>query len=391
MIDICHVQVLPIMSGVQRAMLEMLRHVDRRRYRPHVVCQGPGALPDELRRLDIPCHIVPSLVRPILPWRDMQAYRALVTLFRRHEFQLVHTHSSKPGILGRIAARHAGVPVVVHHVHAFAFHEFTPRPQRAVYSLMERWAGGYGDHVIFVNHEERELAVREKLLPAAKCLTIHNGVDLAPYSLEEHDRCRAKFRTDHQLDDDETAILFSGRIDVPKQPLLLPKIAAALDRRLPTSRWRLFIAGAGPMEPQMHAEIARFEMGRRIVCLGWQQQPHPAYHGCDIAVQPSLWEGLPLSVVEAHAAGLPVVGSNVKGIREVITPETGVLCPPREPESFAVELAKLVENRFQRQKLGMAARRRAVAHFDGNRNMRQVAELYDRWLGGEVVKQRRAA
>ncbi len=100
MIDICHVQVLPILSGVQRAMLEIFRHLDRSRYQPHVVCQQPGPLTVELAALDIPCHFAPSLARPIRPGADARAYRELSTLFRRHRFTLVHTHSSKPGVLG---------------------------------------------------------------------------------------------------------------------------------------------------------------------------------------------------------------------------------------------------------------------------------------------------
>lgn len=391
MIEICHVQVLPILSGVQRAMLEMFRHLDRSRYLPHVACQGPGPLSEELQRLDIPCHFVPSLIRPIRPWSDAAALTSLTSLFRKHQFGLVHTHSSKPGILGRIAARRAGVPTVVHHVHAFAFHAFTPAPQRLLYAQLERFAGRFCDHVIFVNHEERELAIREGLLREQKCLTIHNGVDLAPYSTTIHELCRVDFRNDHRIAEDETAILFCGRIDTPKQPVMLVQIVAQLAKLHPARKWRVFIAGSGPLERQMNAEIERLGLHQRIVKLGWSDEPHRAYHGCDLYVQPSLWEGLPLSVVEAHAAGLPVVGSDVKGIREVVTPDTGVLCSPRAPAAFAASLASLMDDPFQRIRMGHAAHRRAFQHFDGSVNFRRIAKLYDEWLGIQSIPQRRAA
>jgi glycosyltransferase involved in cell wall biosynthesis len=390
MIDVCHVQVLPILSGVQRAMLEMFRHLDRDRYRPHVVCQQPGPLSEELERLEIACHFVPALIRPIRPWSDLAALTALTDLFRHFRFDVVHTHSSKPGIVGRVAARRAGVPLVIHHVHAFAFHAFTPSPQRFVYSRLERWAGRYCDRVIFVNHEERELAVREGLLPADKCRTVHNGVDLAPYQHDEHTRCRDRFRQQHGIDDDETAIVFCGRIDVPKQPLLLPQIVSRLEQLRPNDKWRLFIAGGGPMEPELNAAIEQSGLQRRIVTLGWQDETHHAFHGGDVCLQPSLWEGLPLSVVEAHAAGLPVVGSDVKGIREVVTAETGVLCEPRNAAAFATSLATLIDEPFLRRRLGAAARKRAHEHFDGQRNFRQIGELYDQWLGNEPQKLRQA-
>lgn len=391
MIHVSHVQVLPILSGVQRAMLEMFRQLDRSRYQPHVVCQEPGPLSVELERLGIPCYFVPSLIRPIRPWSDLAALAALTDLFRKQAFGVVHTHSSKPGIVGRLAARRAGVPLVIHHVHAFAFHAFTPAPQKFVYKRLERWAGQHCDRVIFVNHEERELAVREGLLPAEKCQTVHNGVDLAPFRLDEHERCRAQFREQQRLDDDELAIVFCGRIDVPKQPLLLPQIAARLDELRPNHKWRLFIAGSGPMEPALNAAIAQAGMQRRIVSLGWQDETHRVFHGGDVCLQPSLWEGLPLSVVEAHAAGLPVVGSDVKGIREVVTPETGVLCTPRNPAAYAASLATLLDEPFLRRRLGAAARKRAHEHFDANRNFAQIGALYDQWLSQTPNQQRKAA
>lgn len=393
MIPICHVQVLSILSGVQRAMLEMFRHVDRTRYEPHVVCQEPGPLSVELERLGIACHFVPSLGRPIRPLRDWKAYRTLYELFARRRFALVHTHSSKPGIVARVAARRAGVPWVVHHVHSFAFHEFSSRLATGVYSRLERWAGRYCDRVVFVNHEERELAIRWGLLPAEKCLTIHNGVDLSQFTPLEQARWRAPFRQAHGLTDDEVAILFMGRLDVPKQPLILPEIAAQLEALAPDARWRLFIAGSGPFEAELRSRMARLGVAHRFVLLGWQTEPHRVFHGADVALQPSLWEGLPLSVVEAHAAGLPVVASNVKGIREVVTSQTGTLCTPRDSAAYARALAPLVLDRGLRALQGQAARLRAARHFDGDVNMARVSHLYDELFGIHAanVALRRAA
>lgn len=386
MISICHVQVLPILSGVQRAMLEIFRHLDRRRYAPEVVCQAPGPLSDELARLDIACHFVPALGRAIRPWKDARAYRELSEFFRRRRFALVHTHSSKPGILARVAARRAGVPWVVHHVHSFAFHQFSSPLAYAVYSRLERWAGAYCDRVLFVNHEDRELAIDRGLLPAAKCLTIHNGVDLSEFNPSQRQRDRGAFRTAHGLADDETVILFMGRLDTPKQPLLLPEIAARLTQLLPAARWRLVVAGAGPLEEALRKRIGELGVGHRVSLVGWQHPSAPAFHGADLCLQPSLWEGLPLSVVEAHAAGLPVVGSNVKGIREVVTPESGRLCRPHHADDYAQALARLIVDGQLRQRLGAAARQRAWRHFDGAVNMRRIGELYDQWLGSAPAR-----
>jgi glycosyltransferase involved in cell wall biosynthesis len=380
MIDICHVQVLPILSGVQRAMLEIFRHLDRSRYQPHVVCQQPGPLTVELEALDIPCHFAPSLARPIRPGADARAYAELSTLFRRHRFPLVHTHSSKPGVLGRIAARRAGVPWIIHHVHSFAFHEQSSAAGQWLFSRLERLAGRFCDRVIFVNHEERELAVREGLLPLDKCLTIHNGIDLAPFTEVERSRCRGEFRARLGIGPDDVAILFLGRLEPQKQPLILPEVAARLAGFAPRSNWKLLVAGDGPLAASLARLVSRQGLERRIELVGWQDEPRKILHAADILLQPSLWEGLPLSIIEGHAAGLPTVASDVRGTREVVTPQTGFLCPVREPATYAAALAWLVKHHELRRHFGQAARRRAAETFDGATNLGQVARLYDHWL-----------
>jgi glycosyltransferase involved in cell wall biosynthesis len=283
-------------------------------------------------------------------------------------------------MVGRIAARHAGVPWIVHHVHAFAFHEQSSAAKGLVYSRLEWLAGHYCDRVIFVNHEERQLAVREKILPPEKCLTIHNGIDLAPFAAVEQARCRAATRAQLGLAPDEVAILFLGRLEPQKQPLILPEIATRLRAFDPNGRWKLLVAGDGPLAAQLARQLERKKLEHRVALLGWQDEPQTLLHAADVLLQPSLWEGLPLSVIEAHAAGLPTVASDIRGIREVVTRDTGFLCPAWEPATYAAALSTLIRHAPLRQRLGQAARRRAAEAFDGAANLGQVAQLYDDWL-----------
>src|SRR4029079_4163983 len=121
-----------------------------------VVCRDEGPMTDELARLGINFTTVPSLDRPIRPWKDQRAFFELKRLFERERFDIVHTHSSKPGAVARIAARIGGVPHVIHHVQGFAFHEFSPSTKRWLYSSVEKFAGRFCDWVIFANDEERQ-------------------------------------------------------------------------------------------------------------------------------------------------------------------------------------------------------------------------------------------
>jgi glycosyltransferase involved in cell wall biosynthesis len=381
MIRICHIQVFPLLSGVQRSMLEIFKQLDRSRFEIHVACQGAGPLTDELDRQGVRWHAVPTLDRPIRPRKDWLAYCQLYRLFQDQQFDIVHTHSSKPGILARVAARRAGVPHVVHHVRAYAFHEFSPVLKRCVYSRLETWAGRYCDRVLFVNHEEREMSVRSGWLPADKCQTIYNGADLSALDPRHGDAARARHRASWNVADDELAIVFVGRLDYPKQPLMIHEIARALEAMRPNAPWRLLVAGDGPEEAEVTRRVAESNLGHRVQFLGWQQDPHGVLHAADVVLLTSLAEGLPRALIEAQGAGRPIVASAAKGNREVVTPETGFLCAPKDAEDYARNLARLVDDPLLRKRMGRAARSRAEQHFDTVTNHRRIAALYDELLG----------
>lgn len=379
-VRVCHVQVLPLLTGVQRAMLAIFDGLDPRRYELHVACQGPGPMSEELARRGIACHFVPTLDRPLHPRRDLAAYRQLRRLFRQHEFDLIHTHSSKAGFLGRLAARHAGVPHAVHHVHGFAFHEGTPPLKRRFYEALERFAAGYCDRVIFVNHEERQQAVADGIVSPGQALTIYNGVRLEDFLPSVQAPSRQAFRQRLSLAADETAILVAGRLDQQKQPLIVPEIASLLETTAGSLPWRILVAGAGPLEGELRREISVRGMERRVQLLGWLDRPAQAFHAADALLHPTLWEGLPLALIEAQAAGLPAVASRIAGNREVVHESCGFLCEPRDPAGYAWALTRLLHDAALRRTLGRAARERAEQLFDARQNYRQVVDLYERLL-----------
>lgn len=376
-IRVCHVQATPQLAGAQRVMLDIFAQLDRSRFDLHVACGARGPLTEILSSTGIENHVVPSLGRSIRPLRDYRAYRQLRALFERERFDVVHTHSSKPGILGRLAARRAGVKGVVHHVHGYAFHEFTPAPLRMLGTLAERWAGANCDRIVFVNHEERAWAIREGGMPTEKCLTIFNGVDLRRFAAVVNSDQRAQMRNWLGIGTEEMALLFVGRLAPQKQPLLLPHIAKRLEMFLPNAEWRILVAGSGPQEGELKAEIRKLRMERRVQLLAWQDATERWMQSADILLQPTLWEGLPLAVIEAMAASIPVVAGNVKGNREVVTDATGALCEPRNADSYARALARFMESPRLRHECGAAGRRRAEQDFNGARNYARFASLYE--------------
>ncbi len=385
MIPICHVQVLPIMSGVQRSMLEILRHLDREIFDPHVVCHAEGPMTDELRRRDIRYHIVPELQRAIRPWHDLGAYRKLQKLFAREKFQLVHNQSAKPRAVAGLAAHSVGVPVIVNHVRGYPFHPGTPWLVRKIYRQVEAFAARRSTATLFVNHEDHRMAVNERLVPADRGYTVYNGADLAAFSPEDvHDSSQA-FRQSYGIDPDEVVITVLGRLDRQKQPLILPRIAAELDARQLDRPWRIIVAGDGVLRPALEESIADHRLWHRFLLVGWQSRPSDVLHASDVLLLPSLWEGLPRVLIEAHAAGCPCVASNIRGNREAIGEDTGYLVQSDDVVGYATSLASLIADPFHRRRLGVSARRRAEVHFDTAKNSQRIVELYHQWLGIERV------
>jgi len=366
-------------------MLAIFDQLDQDRFEPHVVCREAGPLTDELDRRQIQWHALAELDRPIRPVNDFRAYRALGQLFRKHQFQIVHTHSSKPGLLGRLAARKVGVPITVHHVHAFAFHEFSPASHSLLYSAVERFAARFCDHMLFVNHEERKFVIERGWLPDARCTTVYNGVDLDRPEIGRQQGERYRFRARHDIGEHETVILFNGRLAYPKQPLLLADIAVELVRLRPSVAWRLVVVGSGDGENALRRRVLQLGVADRVSMLGWHEDQWPALCAADIALQTSLAEGGPIALNEAHAAYLPSVASNAKGNREVVTPQTGFLCDPKNPVAYASQLVRLVDDPLLRARMGKAARRRAELTFDTIANNQRIVQVYEELLAEKGI------
>ncbi|HEV3137237.1 MAG TPA: glycosyltransferase family 4 protein [Pirellulales bacterium] len=368
------------MGGTQRAMLDIFAQLDRTRYQIQVVCPQPGPLTQELFRLKIPVHFVPSLVPRTHPWRDYQAYRELRRFFALNQFQIVHTHSAKPGILGRSAARRAGVPVVVHQVRAPAVDESSNWAARLLHGQRERRAAHDCDCMIFANREARESAVGKGWMPPENCITVYSGVDLQAIHPRHRPQQREVYRARWASSGEEFIVLFLSRLDASKQPLLLAEIAGRLDILRPRRSWQLLVAGVGPLESPLAQAIKSMQLEHRVRMLGWQDNSPELLLAADAVVLPSAVEALPRSLIEAQAAGLPIVASDIQGNREIVVEGTGFRCPPKPPDAYAFSLARLLDSPELCGALGQAGRRRAEECFDVVANNRKIAAIYESLL-----------
>jgi glycosyltransferase involved in cell wall biosynthesis len=288
----------------------------------------------------------------------------LVTLLRRERPHILHASSSKAGVLGRLAGWLTGVPIRIFTVHGWAF-----SASHGAISVLYRWAERLVKAVttvtICVAESERASGLAARSCEEETTVVIHNGVD--PSAAPSRRR----------LDGGSPRIVSVGRLQEPKDPLTLVRALGSLRG----GSFAAVIVGDGPDRPAVAAEVERLGLGHAAQLAGERHDIADLLVAADIFVLSTRSEGLPLSILEAMSAGLPVVASRVGGIPElVVDGETGLLVPPGDPSSLATAIERLMEEPALRDRLGAAGRARVEELFDLGRCRREHLELYRREL-----------
>jgi len=308
------------------------------------------------------------LRRPVSPWRDLRGFVELYRLLRRHRPDLLHASSSKAGVIGRLAAVAARVPVRIFTVHGWAFSAHSGAAS-VLYRWADRIAGRATTATICVSQRERADGLRARTCRADRTVVIPNAVDVDAYPQSPLERAVPR-------------LISVGRLAAPKDWSTLLSALTELD---PETFAELVIVGDGPERERVEHEVKMRSLGR-LRLLGERDDVPDLLSDADVFVLASRSEGLPLSVVEAMAAGLPVVASDVGGLHELVrNGETGVLVPPGDPAALADALRPLLVDRELRRRLGSAGRERAKALFDLSGFRRAHLELYRRKLAAARV------
>ena len=374
-VRVLHVITRLELGGAQGNTLHTVATLDRAFFSPGRAW-GPGDRLDERARAlaDVALFEVPALVRQPAPAKDLGAFRALGRIIRTWRPSIVHTHSSKAGILGRAAAHLERVPAVVHSVHGFGFTPLQPAPLRGLFLALERMAGRWTDAFVVVAARHRELGAALGVLDPARTRVIRSGIDLAAFREASGG---AALRRRLGIPEAAPLVVQVGNLKPQKAPLDFVRTAAAVSRRIPDARF--LVAGDGPLRSDAERLAEHLGLGGRLVMPGWIEDVPAVLDAADVAVLTSRHEGLPRAVVEALAAGVPVVATAVDGTPEVVRHgENGFLAPPGDVEALAAGVVRLLEDRTLRQRMGAAAPRNLEA-FDIDRMVREQEALY-RWI-----------
>ncbi len=353
--------------GGAQSYVYQLAQAARVRHDVTVLCGPGGSLVKRLRADGIPVVEIPAFRRGLHPLRDAQAFGQLTRFLSRARVDLLHANSTKAGLLSRLAAHRAGVRAVVFTAHGWAFTEGRSRLTRWLLAQAERIAATMTTRVICVSQHDHDLAARLGVAHPESMTVIHNGID--PVSLSQDGR--ENFRRALGIGA-EPVVIMVGRLAPPKDPVALLEALGGLPAG------HIVVAGDGPLRPRVEGAARRLELGR-VSLLGFREDIPGLLQACDIFALPSHWEGLPLAVIEAMMAGLPVVATRVGGVPELVEHGvTGLLVPAGDVGALREALGALLADRELRARMGAAGRQRALERFTAQRMVRDTMDLYDR-------------
>lgn len=357
------------LGGAQQNTLYTVSHLNSRLFEPHLITGMGGLLDADAHNNEVQVHFCPDLIREIRPSADLRAFRFLRKLFLRLKPDIVHTHSSKAGILGRLAARSAGVPHIVHTYHGFGFHTYQNQLLFRLYVSIEKLACRRTEHLIFVGRENQEWASELHLLNGCTHSLIRSGVETRRFLDVVPD---PRLMDNFQIPPDAKVVGMIACLKQQKDPLLYVEAADLVTRELPNVYFLLI--GDGELRDAVLKRAAEMKHPERFRHVGWIQNPEQILAQLDLLVLTSLWEGVPRVIPEATLSGVSVVASNIPGNREVIfSNRNGVLAEPRNQRDFADKILELLTHS---PKVDPEIRDKISREFDIDEMVRTQEKLY---------------
>jgi glycosyltransferase involved in cell wall biosynthesis len=375
-IRVCQVITHLDVGGATQVALNSCAHLDRERFAPWLVSGPPppdgGDAMAAARALGVEVVTLDPLGRRISPVSDARAFGALRAMFRERRPHVVHTHSSKAGFLGRLAARLERIPVVIHTVHGWSFHDHMPRWQRAAYIRLERRAARWTDALVTVCESDREKGLAAGIGSPDRYRLIHPVNDLAPFVAGPATRAAARARL--KLPQDAPVVGTVGRLSDQKDPATFVRAAAVIAREADDAHF--VIVGDGPLRDVTERLATRLGTDGRLTVTGVRDDVAELLPALDVFLLTSRWEGMPMVIPQAMASGVPVVATTVDGIREIVRDgENGLLVPPAEPTAIASRVVEVLRDRALRTRLAEGGRATA-AGFGLDRTIAQLEQLY---------------
>jgi glycosyltransferase involved in cell wall biosynthesis len=319
--------------------------------------------------------ILPKLNKDISPMGDIICLLQLYKFIKGGNFNIVHTHSSKAGFIGRIAAKLAGAPIIIHTPHGHIFYEYFNPYITRIFILLERFVAKFTDRIISLTENETLDYLKFNIAPKEKFITIHSGIEIEKFSNVPVNK-KEKLKKMGIID--SPVVISVARLVPIKGHQYLIDAAARVVRTVPAVKF--IFAGDGPMRENLEKQARFLGIKNNILFLGERSDIPELLKCADIFAISSLNEGMGRAIVEAMAAGLPVVGTNVCGISNIVeNGVTGILVNSRDIKAFADAIIKLIAEEKLREKMGENGRK-VASRYGVKQMIEKIASLYEKCL-----------
>lgn len=344
-----------------------------------------GFIADEL---GVNPMILPELQRELSLRADRRAYKRIMQIIKEFKPDIVHTHASKAGAVGRLAAYEMKVPIIVHTFHGHVFHSYFGPLKTKFYKEVERYLAKRSSAIIAISPIQKvELVEQHKIVAQDKVHVIQLGFDLDRFNENKAEK-RKQFRAEFGLSDDHIAIGIIGRLAPVKNHSLFLEMCAMVKQQQPNARF--FIVGDGEelVAIQKKADSLGLKVSYKqpdayadVIVTSWRRDTDVIYAGLDIVALTSLNEGTPVTLIEAQAAGVPIVTTDVGGVRDVVSAETAIVVASGDAEALALGVLKLSVSEDIRLEMSKKGWSRVCTHFHYRRLVKDMASLYEQLLG----------
>lgn len=372
---------LPV-GGAQDNTLITVEKLDRSKYDVSLMCANQGRwVKRALAMKDLNVIFVNELTRRIHIFNDFIAFWKIYNIIKIQNFEIVHTHSSKPGFLGRIAAKLAGVPIIIHTIHGFPFHDFMNPLLKRFFIHVERFLSQLSDKLITVSTLNLEKAVKLRFANRRKFMNIYSGIDFEKFDVDVNPEAKRK---DLRILNGEKIVGMVGRLSEQKAPLDFVKaIPEVLKVRQDV---RFLLVGDGELREKTLKLSRKLHVDSQLTILGFREDVPELLHIFDVFVLTSLWEGLGRSLTEAMYTGRAVVATNVEGVPELVkNGETGILVEPKDVKSIAKGIISLLSDEKKAAKMGYAAAQRINESFRAGVMVRNLERVYQNLISAKTT------
>lgn len=376
-VPVLHLITRLIIGGAQENTIYTANLLNSDKYHVSLI-SGPqtgseGSLIEETYARGIELSIIQELVREINPIKDLIVLIKIYKILKKGCYTIIHTHSSKAGIIGRLAAKMAKTPIIVHTIHGWSFHDKMPFLKRKIYILLERLSASYTNAMIVVTQKDIDKGLKENIGYTEQYHLIRSAIPIKDFDCTKY--INKEIRYDLGIPLNAPVLGNIGRFSEQKNPFEWVKIASRVHENIPECKF--LIVGDGPLRKQVELLIEKDKLSNFAIVTGLRRDVARLLSVMDVFLLTSLWEGLPRVIPQAMMMQIPVVSYRVDGAAEAIyNAESGYLCEPHDIDAATNYCVKLLKSPALRLQMGLNGKKYATQEFDLTKMIEQIDNLY---------------